>query len=434
MKFKLSGVLILFCIFSVFSSLLGNLWAAEGSDSRIDTTVYHEKIPPRSKWEQVFYVPGAIVYAPFKYTLRGIGWSVGYIDDSRIIDKVNDWRESDDGRQIGEPTYSSRGGFGINYYENGLLHHDLNRNRLKITATVGFNGAQKYQAHFTDFSFSLGYMAEAFLRYRKLVTERFYGVGNNTPKSAATTYTLEQTTLYGRVGYDLEYDVHIHAKLGYEFTNIAGGKEDGLPPTTRVMAAEQFAPGVSHYVSMGSLSLQASRNTKNAAGNPTKGMNGKAYLGVNQQIDDDDFGFVKYGFDVTSYREVFYQRVIALRLAAEITNPLSERNVPFYYMAQLGEDESIRGFHRGRFHDHDYILGSVEYRYPIWRSWDDYGLDALLFFDAGQVSQQIYSKVRLDGFKAGYGFGFRFWGEENLISSLYFGWSEETFRMYFKLN
>ena len=126
---------------------------------------------------------------------------------------------------------------------------------------------------------------------------------------------------------------------------------------------------------------------------------------------------------------LFYNRSLALRLAGEITEPFSDREVPFYYLSELGRGETIRGFSRGRFRARDMVLGSLEYRYPIWAK-----ADAILFVDVGQVAEDIFNDLSTDNFEVGYGGGVRIWGKEGLVTSFVIGKSSDGFRVYFGLN
>ena len=119
-----------------------------------------------------------------------------------------------------------------------------------------------------------------------------------------------------------------------------------------------------------------------------------------------------------------------LRIAGEFTEPVSSRDIPFYNLSELGRNGTIRGFERGRFRDRDMVLGSLEYRYPIWFK----GIDALLFIDAGKVSPDIINDNSGNNFNISYGTGIRFWGPEGLVSKLEIGWSDDGMRIHFGLN
>ena len=75
------------------------------------------------------------------------------------------------------------------------------------------------------------------------------------------------------------------------------------------------------------------------------------------------------------------------------------------------------------------VLGSVEYRYPIWEI-----LDTFLFVDVGQVANDIFKDFSKSDLQYGYGGGIQIWGANGVISSLTLGKSVDGFRFYFGLN
>jgi outer membrane protein assembly factor BamA len=170
----------------------------------------------------------------------------------------------------------------------------------------------------------------------------------------------------------------------------------------------------------------------NHPGHPTAGRIGKLDATIFTDVKDNRFGFWKYSLDLTQHFELFYDRVIALRLAGELTEDL-DRDIPFYHLAEFGSHETIRGFTRGRFRDKDMLLGSVEYRYPIWIPWEK-AVDAVLFFDSGQVAGNVFDDAALRDLQFGYGGGLRFYGARGLLARTEIGVSKEGVRLYVTLN
>ena len=98
-------------------------------------------------------------------------------------------------------------------------------------------------------------------------------------------------------------------------------------------------------------------------------------------------------------------------------------------MSELGHKDTVRGFSRGRFRERDMMLGSAEYHYPLMAS-----LDAVLFLDAGQVSNDIFKTLSSDDFQYGYGGGINIWSRNSLAAQILLGKSKDGFRMYLNLN
>jgi len=426
--------LLLLCFITMIFSVRSAYSAPPAENSVRNDSLNFKKgiLPERNTWEKITDFPGRILFFPMKYAFKGIGISIGYVDHTKIVPKIQDFLESDDGRREGMPTFNVRTGFGFIYKENGILISDLDQNNLTFTSTVGPHGGQLYQAEFEELKVWQRYKSDFSLRYWNLVDEPYYGIGIGTLKSAETKCALEQTTFNADVGTELQYDVTAVGVFGLEYTNIATSSEPESDET--VDLPDYLAPGVHDLVMMYNLGFRLSHDSRDMPGNPTKGYEAEFSAGFYNQYDNDRFAFFKYSIDAKTYINLFYKRILALRVAAEVTNPISGKEIPFYYMSELGRTETIRGFKRGRYRDHDMLLATAEYRWPVWRKWEENGIDAFLFMDGGQVMSSLYSTSRLDGFKAGYGFGFRLWSEEGLMGYIQAGWSEDTYRFYIGVN
>jgi outer membrane protein assembly factor BamA len=95
-------------------------------------------------------------------------------------------------------------------------------------------------------------------------------------------------------------------------------------------------------------------------------------------------------------------RVIALRLGAQISWTQEGQTVPFYLQPSLGGSHYLRGFERYRFRDQNAIMLAVEHRWHLYS-----GSFAALFFEAGKVAPKP-SKLNLSDLEYSGGIGFRF--------------------------
>jgi len=397
--------------------------------TQLDSTLaMRRRMRDRAIWEEIAYFPGRVVYFPLKYSLKGLGASIGYIDDTKLIPKIQDFLTSDDGRRGVEPTYSARTGGGFQFYQKGLSGSGSDRNIFGLTLTAGLYQRQRYQCTLEEIKLAHGFISSNFLLlYHRLTTESFFGIGGES------SFTQEQTSAEVSLGANLPSNLTITTLMGYEYTDIAGGHAPDLPSTTDEYA-EEALPGVEQQVDMIHLQFALKKDSKNRPGNPTHGYEILLSGGLYQQPGDDQFGFAKYAADVTGVLHLFYDRVLVLRMAGEITDSFDRRKIPFYYLSELGRRETIRGFERGRFRDRDMLLASVEYRYPIWTGRAESGVDFLLFADTGQVSPDLIRKAAMSKFQTGFGFGFRLWDKEGLIAKFEAAKSVDGWRFYFVLN
>jgi outer membrane protein assembly factor BamA len=136
--------------------------------------------------------------------------------------------------------------------------------------------------------------------------------------------------------------------------------------------------------------------------------------------DGDRFGFTHYSLDARQYIPVFFpNRVLALHQTLHRVDPLKNRQVPFIELPILDLMNSLRSFNRNRFRDRGAFSLNVEYRYPIWVTWDAY-----FFFDAGQEFEN-YADLSLPDFQYSGGFGIRFMTKENLLMVIQIGAGNE---------
>lgn len=82
-------------------------------------------------------------------------------------------------------------------------------------------------------------------------------------------------------------------------------------------------------------------------------------------------------------------------------NSNTGKNVPFYFLNQLGSDQMMRGYYQGRFRDRELLASQFEYR---WLFFPRLGL--AVFGGEGQVFGT--TKFSVGEFKPNYGFGGRY--------------------------
>ena len=385
-----------------------------------------EKLGGKSTWEHIVSFPGTLIYLPLELVFELQKELVDLAFDSEVIAKVHDFLSSDDGRRGVIPAYAARTGGGIKLYQKGLISP---KSKLTLSLTAGPKQRQRYQLRFKRVSLFGGALSsDSLIRYQLLSNEAFFGIGPDSQESESN-FAHQQATAEVSLGTDSARRISLHAIFGVDFNEISEGKDKDQRSTTDPLPNQDLPPGVEEEIPIGRLQIGLRYDSKNRPGNPSKGIDASLAAGIFQELDDDQFGFWKVSADLTTYIHLFYNRVLALRVAGELREPFSDREIPFYYLSELGRQETIRGFKRGRFRDRHMVLASAEYRYPIWRM-----ADAILFVDVGQVAHDIFNDLSSDNFEVGYGGGIRFWGEEGLITSFVIGKSDDGFRFYFGLN
>lgn len=380
----------------------------------------------KKAWEKVISFPGALIYLPVELTFELVKASIGLVDESKVIPKTHDLLTSDDGRRGVLPTYASQMGGGIKAFQKGWLSPD---SKLILSLTAGLRQRQRYQLQFKRVSLFGNTLSSGFtVRYQFLSDESFFGIGPDSREGDESNFAHQQATAEALFGTKLGERISLDAIFGLDLNDIEEGKDKSLDSTTDLFNRRSL-PGLEEGVSVGRLQIGVTYGSKNRPGNPSKGSEFSLTAGVFEDLGSDEFGFWKFKADLRQYIHLFYDRSLALRVAGEVTQPFPGREIPFYYLSELGRGETIRGFSRGRFRDRDMVLASLEYRYPIRRT-----IDAMLLVDVGQVAEDMFDDLSTNDFEVGYGGGIRLWGAEGLISSFVIGKSGGGFRLYFGLN
>ncbi len=140
------------------------------------------------------------------------------------------------------------------------------------------------------------------------------------------------------------------------------------------------------------------------------------------------YGFNRFELDARKYFNPWLKHAIAI----QATTTAVGGDVPFYSLALLGGDKTMRGYYQGALRDKVLVDTQVEYRLPVWNI---FGL--VSWIGTGRVGES-YSDLSLDGFWLSYGAGLRIKvdSEQNInlridfgygpggISGLYFNFAE----------
>jgi outer membrane protein insertion porin family len=175
--------------------------------------------------------------------------------------------------------------------------------------------------------------------------------------------------------------------------------------------------------------LMLSSDSRDRPGNPSKGLETEFVFSYFHQTNASKYRFTKIFADVRYYLHLFYGRTMMFRVRAESSDAVSNSMIPFYYLSELSEDISFRGFDRGRFRDRDLIMGTLEYRFPLSRSFE-----AALFMDSGQVSPDLLSEINLENWEIAGGIGLRYVTEKGSVSKIEFARSKDGYLLKITLN
>ena len=261
---------------------------------------------------------------------------------------------------------------------------------------------------------------EAFGQYYEFPQEDFFGVGQDTQKSARTNYLLDATEAGGGVHWRPSmFDVG--ATASYFSPRVGQGTDSRFPSIEEHFSASTV-PGIGTATDFLKVELAAAFDWRDL---PLFPHSGGRYAVSAAKYDDRDLGrFDFHRVDVTLQQFVplgnRYRR-LALRAEGAFTDTDSGQTVPFYMQPTLGGAKDLRGFREFRFRDQNSVLLGAEYQ---WESW--WAMDAALFVDAGTVAARR-QQLSLGDMDVSYGVGLRFHSNKAFVGRLDLAFSREGF-------
>lgn len=410
-----------------------SLWAQtepqpESSSQPTDSVkLLRKQYSGKKAWEHWVSLPGTVLSIPFVVFLKGVEYGAGYIYESNLIPRTLDLLTSRDGRRQLYPTYSNRSGPGIEYTHKGIIG---GRSRLSLRAAHGFfTQRQHYRFRWRRVHVSPAHplFLNFELRYRFLPQEKFYGIGADTKRSEVLGYDREFSIAAAGIEIPLAKSWNLFGLAHYQHNNIYKNSGDDYPSLQTVYSDTALA-GLDTRVKIAQYQMGLAIDTRNRPGNPTSGSEVVFSGSYFHDVGGDDFNFWKAQGEFRQYLHLGHNRVLSLRLALEISEPVGNGRIPFYYLSELGEVETIRGYNRGRFRDEDMALASLEYAIPLW-----YRIDSFLFMDAGQIAKDMEKDFSWKQVQLGFGGGIKVRDSQDVIAILQIGVSREIVRVYLDL-
>lgn len=242
--------------------------------------------------------------------------------------------------------------------------------------------------------------------------------GNRTREDDETSFELD--LIEPEFFFGISPLATIQADLFFtaSFGKVEGGTGEGGPIPAEI-------EGVGDDVDILGEGIQFEWDRRNSSFRPTQGtylnLKGGIFQGINGQTSSGkDYGYTQYQIDLQEFIPLFAPcRTLVVRGSLEKLNPLSEEAIPFYKFPVLDKNNALRGFDRKRFTDEGALLFNVEYRYPIWDTWE-----GVLFLDEGQVFKK-YNNITPGEFHYSAGTGVRITTKDSFLFNLQTGFSDE---------
>jgi outer membrane protein assembly factor BamA len=268
--------------------------------------------------------------------------------------------------------------------------------------------------------------------------QEFFGLGNNdVGPDPASTHEFQEIGGAVTFGWRPFERLAFNFAIGARQVDIRRGDRDGNTPFT----VDAFAdlPGVDGGI-VNPIALSLVWNTRDNVMRPTHGWRLILKVIHTNKALLSDFEYTRYVGDAGYLRSFSDGRyVLGLRVGGEWIDAPDEQ-VPFWELAELGGQDTLRGFFPNRFLGKGRVLLNAEARvrifdFDFFDLWHVY-IDGVVFGDGGRVfldREDLEDEFQLgdiaesiiDTFQYSYGGGLRFKLSEALVARVDVGFSEE---------
>jgi hypothetical protein len=206
------------------------------------------------------------------------------------------------------------------------------------------------------------------LVYDRDGTPRFYGIGNQSPQSAQTTFSAEQTLGQAQIGLNLSKAWQILYTGRVRVFDVLPGILSGIPSIeTRFAGVARL--GTSHEALN---RVSVIYDTRNDSTVPNRGVKWVAYAGLDSRGGVlNDSRYSEAGLDGRGFLPIARSTILAAHIALRYLPTVND--APFWALSslggarsELGGDQPLRGFGAGRFYDRNSLSTSAELRQRAW--------------------------------------------------------------------
>jgi hypothetical protein len=414
-------------------------WAAPGEDSSTQDNptqaptpgpIPPPASPPTGFWR--WFDPATAPFIPVP--LVGVD-----PDSGTTLGLIPAWVHTDSNHEINriiapDVLYNPYFGFGVHGRIYGYSSGD---EQWSITSGI----KQRVERDF-DAEYQLGRLREdrwsfnVGLIYDRSGVPRFYGIGNETPKSAETNYTNQQQRAQVQVGLNLTHEWQLLYTGRLQVVDVLPGT---LPKIASIETRFDGVLGTSKQL-LNRLSINY--DTRDDLTVPTRGMLMIAYGGLASRdglLNDSMYSEV--GGDGRGYWPVAPDTILAAHVAIRYL-PTSH-DVPFWALSGIGGGEAavggeqlLRGFGAGRFYNRDSFSGSLELRRKMLTfgaTSTTVDVEITPFIDVGRVFART-STNPLDQLHRVYGVGFRGIARPFVVGYVDIGYGTEGVAAFTGLN
>jgi surface antigen Omp85-like protein len=267
---------------------------------------------------------------------------------------------------------------------------------------------------------------------------RFYGIGNETPKSAETVYTAQEELLQLQVGLNLSHVWQLLYTGRFEVVDVLPGTLKGFVPLQNRYA---------DITGLGTNDLFLNRlsigyDTRDNVTAPSHGIEWVAYGGVASHSGlINDSVYSEAGIDGRNFWPLAPDTILATHVALRYLP--SEHRMPFWALSgiggeqsQIGGEQPLRGFGVGRYYDRDSFSATAELRHNLMTInavSSHVDLELAPFVDLGRVFSDV-STLPVSHLHVAGGMGVRGIARPFVVGYVDFGYGSEGLAVFTGIN
>jgi Omp85 superfamily domain len=368
----------------------------------------------RAGRQALLAVPRALLAVP-RLLVKGLAAAgrpmMEWNERHHVMERVNEALTSKDGLVGLRPEFdwqlAYKPSFGALYFNN---HHGV---KLSLSSATGGPDIVLARAHATT-TLERAVAMDFDLRYKRRSDEFFSGIGMQEQPYAR--YGVDEVD--ATVGFSGSPVKHVALEAGAGFglrsfnDGFAYGGDESIDRVYCERGAggrcysgrvdEQSVPGFAAGTRFIRESLGVHIDSRKDPDAPSSGARLDLGLQYSQGIAGDRSSYLRYGSRFGGALEIWRHRVLYLGVAAVDEVNLAAQPIPFSELVTLGVVDDLRGFRLGQFRDHSSLLGTIEYRWPVWM-W----MDGTVFADYGGVFGAQFRDFSFKQLRPDVGFGVR---------------------------
>jgi outer membrane protein assembly factor BamA len=274
------------------------------------------------------------------------------------------------------------------------------------------------------------YYLQGQLSYDNDRTARFFGLGAASRKEDQSNYTLSEFLGRFTFGQWLQPDLLASLTERFRNVNIRPGAVTSLPFLQNAFTDVPGENGAFVWAHR----LALTYDSRNAIATPTSGRFGQVFVEVATSALGSEASFVRYGLEGRWLWPHFEERLVTV--VRGLIDRVDGPHIPFFELASLGGDDSLRGFGDNRFLDEGRFLVNAEERIKVFHI--TYGnvrtdIELAVFAEAGRVFHN-FSDLGSGKVQAVWGGGIRFVAASQIVAKIDVGIGSEGAAVFTGLN